>query len=70
VEPTGFSLPFITLSGWNRPVSAKSPDNFEEANMAKSQWHRFYNAKIAAQPALVFELLSDMPNYGRWLPQS
>jgi len=38
--------------------------------MAKSQWHRFYNAKVAAQPAVLFALLSDMPNYGRWLPQS
>ena len=38
--------------------------------MAKSQWHSFYNAKVAAQPAALFELLSDMPNYRRWLPQS
>lgn len=38
--------------------------------MAKSQWHRFYNAKVATHPAVLFELLSDMPNYGRWLPQS
>jgi hypothetical protein len=38
--------------------------------MAKSQWHRFYSAEVAAQPSVLFELLSDMPNYGRWLPQS
>jgi hypothetical protein len=38
--------------------------------MAKSQWHRFYKAKITARPAMLFELLSDMPNYARWLPQS
>jgi uncharacterized protein YndB with AHSA1/START domain len=38
--------------------------------MAKSQWHRFYSAKVAAPPALLFELLSDMPNYRRWLPPS
>ena len=38
--------------------------------MARSQWHRFYNAKVVAQPAVLFELLSDMPNYGHWLPQS
>jgi hypothetical protein len=30
--------------------------------MAKSQWHRFYKAKVAAQPAVFFELLADMPN--------
>jgi hypothetical protein len=38
--------------------------------MGKSQWHRFYRASIAAQPALLFQLLSDLPNYGRWLPPS
>jgi len=38
--------------------------------MAKSQWHRFYKAKVVARPAALFELLSDMPNYSRWLPQS
>jgi len=38
--------------------------------MAKSQWHRLYSARVAARPAVLFELLSDMPNYGRWLPQS
>lgn len=42
----------------------------QDFKMARSQWHRFYNAKVAAQPAVLFELLSDMPNYGRWLPQS
>jgi hypothetical protein len=38
--------------------------------MATSQWHRFYSSWIAAAPAVVFELVSDMPNYGRWLPAS
>jgi Polyketide cyclase / dehydrase and lipid transport len=38
--------------------------------MAKSQWHRFYRANVAAPPSVLFELLSDMPNYRRWLPQS
>jgi hypothetical protein len=38
--------------------------------MARSQWHKFYSTKIAAQPAMLFELVSDLPNYGRWLPQS
>jgi hypothetical protein len=34
--------------------------------MARSQWHNFYVSKITAAP----ELLSDLPNYGRWLPAS
>lgn len=38
--------------------------------MAKSQWHRFYATKVAAPPEMLFELLSDMPNYRRWLSQS
>jgi hypothetical protein len=38
--------------------------------MGKSHWHRFYKANIAAQPRVLFELLSDLPNYGRWLPRS
>jgi hypothetical protein len=38
--------------------------------MAHSQWHKFYEARIAAPAALLFDLLADMPNYGRWLPGS
>ena len=38
--------------------------------MAHSQWHRLYTSKVAASPELLFGLLSDMPNYDRWLPQS
>ncbi len=38
--------------------------------MSRSQWHRLYTADVAAPPELLFELLSDMPNYGRWLPGS
>jgi hypothetical protein len=38
--------------------------------MATSQWHKFYSAKVAAKPEILFDLLSDMPNYGRWLPPS
>jgi hypothetical protein len=38
--------------------------------MSHSQWHRFYTSKVAARPELLFGLLSDMPNYGRWLPPS
>lgn len=38
--------------------------------MARSQWHRFYSATIAAPAATLFDLLADLPNYGRWLPGS
>jgi hypothetical protein len=38
--------------------------------MARFQWHKFYVSKIAAAPELLFELLSDLPGYGRWLPVS
>jgi hypothetical protein len=38
--------------------------------MSGSQWHRFYASTIAARPELLFGLLSDLPNYGRWLPPS
>jgi hypothetical protein len=38
--------------------------------MALSQWHKFYTASIAAPAALLFDLLADIPNYGRWLPRS
>ncbi len=38
--------------------------------MAVSHWHKLYTADIAAPPAVLFGLLADMPNYGRWLPGS
>ncbi len=38
--------------------------------MAHSQWHRFYTSQVAAPPGLLFDLLSDMPHYDRWLPPS
>jgi hypothetical protein len=38
--------------------------------LSSSQWHRFYSAKVAAPRNVLFELLSDMPNYRRWLPES
>lgn len=38
--------------------------------MAKSQWHKLYTANVAAPPAVLFSLLSDMPHYGDWLPGS
>jgi hypothetical protein len=38
--------------------------------MSRSHWHKIYGATIAAPPALLFSLLSDLPRYGDWLPQS
>jgi hypothetical protein len=38
--------------------------------MTASQWHKFYTAHVIAPPGVLFELLADMPNYGRWLPGS
>jgi Polyketide cyclase / dehydrase and lipid transport len=38
--------------------------------MSASQWHRFYTSAVAAPPELLFDLLADLPNYGRWLPPS
>ena len=38
--------------------------------MPHSQWHRIYTSKVAASAELLFGLLSDMPNYDRWLPPS
>ncbi len=38
--------------------------------MPSSQWHKYYISEVAAPPELLFELLSDMPNYSRWLPDS
>jgi uncharacterized protein YndB with AHSA1/START domain len=38
--------------------------------MATSRWHKLYRATVAAPPSTLFDLLSDLPNYGRWLPAS
>jgi uncharacterized protein YndB with AHSA1/START domain len=38
--------------------------------MSTSHWHKLYRSTIAAPPATLFELLSDLPNYQRWLPSS
>jgi hypothetical protein len=38
--------------------------------MSHSQWHRFYRSDMSAPPTLLFKLLSDLPNYGVWLPAS
>ena len=38
--------------------------------MATSRWHKLYSSEVAASPAVLFALLSDMPKYTRWLPSS
>jgi hypothetical protein len=38
--------------------------------MAVSQWHKLYSVTVAAPPEPLFGLLSDLPNYGDWLPGS
>jgi uncharacterized protein YndB with AHSA1/START domain len=38
--------------------------------MANSQWHKFYSSQVAAPAVRIFELLSDLPHYDRWLPPS
>lgn len=38
--------------------------------MTRSQWHRLYDVEISAPAASIFDLISDLPNYGRWLPGS
>jgi Polyketide cyclase / dehydrase and lipid transport len=38
--------------------------------MAASHWHKLYTADVGAPPALLFDLLADMPNYHKWLPGS
>jgi uncharacterized protein YndB with AHSA1/START domain len=49
---------------------AAAPIARKGSRMAASQWHRFYTADVAAPPETLFKLLSDMPNYGHWLPHS
>lgn len=38
--------------------------------MSTSQWHKYYESQIAAPPTVLFDLLSDMPNYSKWLTNS
>ena len=38
--------------------------------MARSQWHKYYTSSVQAPAELLFRLLSDLPNYGDWLPGS
>jgi hypothetical protein len=38
--------------------------------MGHSHWDKLYRADIRASRERLFELTSDLPNYGRWLPPS
>jgi hypothetical protein len=38
--------------------------------MSNSQWHKLYVSTVDAPPVVLFKLLSDLPNYGKWLPGS
>jgi hypothetical protein len=38
--------------------------------MPASHWHKLYTVDVVASPSVVFELIADMPKYGRWLPGS
>jgi uncharacterized protein YndB with AHSA1/START domain len=38
--------------------------------MSAPQWHKLYTSLVAAPPGALFELLADLPAYGRWLPGS
>jgi uncharacterized protein YndB with AHSA1/START domain len=38
--------------------------------MSRSHWHKLYSATVDAPPATLFKLLSDLPNYADWLPES
>jgi uncharacterized protein YndB with AHSA1/START domain len=35
-----------------------------------STWRKVFTTEIAGAPELIFDLVADMPNYGRWLPGS
>jgi hypothetical protein len=47
-----------------------SRDRTGETRMGNSQWHRIYTADVAAPPAVLFDLLADLPRYDEWLPSS
>jgi hypothetical protein len=48
-------------------AASSSQTQLGTAHMATSRWHKLYSSRVGAPPAILFELLSDMPNYGRWL---
>jgi uncharacterized protein YndB with AHSA1/START domain len=38
--------------------------------VSNSQWHKLYVSTVDAPAAVLFRLLSDLPNYPEWLPGS
>jgi hypothetical protein len=46
------------------------PSTREDGAVSRSQWHKLYSATVDAPPATLFNLISDLPNYGDWLPTS
>jgi len=38
--------------------------------MASSHWHKMYTSTVTAPSDFLFDLLADLPTYGRWLPGS
>jgi hypothetical protein len=55
------------------PISTRQRNDhhlMEGALLSKSKWHKLYTAHVAAPQTRLFKLLSDMPNYGEWLPGS
>ncbi len=35
-----------------------------------ASWRKAFTAEIDGSPDIIFDLIADMPNYGRWLPGS
>ena len=60
----------VSASDRLEAVTVQTPHGANVAIMARSQWHRFYETSSAAPAELLFRLLSDLPNYGDWLPGS
>jgi hypothetical protein len=52
------------------PHLADARERGRDAAMNRSHWHKIYRATVAAPPSWLFSLLSDLPHYAAWLPQS
>jgi hypothetical protein len=55
---------------WYSTRASRSQEKSIRVGVTNSQWHKFYAASIAAPADALFDLLADLPNYGRWLPAS
>jgi hypothetical protein len=38
--------------------------------MPSSQWHKYYTSPVGAPPIALFDLLSELSSYAKWLPDS